>query len=401
DLRPELHQADARGVLRPVDELRDALDAGGHSHSHGHAQDLFGEVAHALEEHGAAGEHDAGAQLLEHPGVFDALANDREDLFDARLDDVAEHAPGALSGHVTADAGDLDLLVVADHAPERAARQALQPVGLGHRRAEARGDVARDVVAADGDDAGVRDAAVDVQQDVGRAAADVDHGDADLLLVVAQHRLGARQRLGDDVGHGQAAAPGAGNRVLHAARRRGDEVHFHAQAHARHPDRVADAVLAVDHVLTRQDVEDLPGGVDRDRARALEHPLDVAAGDLAAGDGGDAVARRRAHVAAADARVDGADLDAGHRLRALDGVLDRAHRPVDVGDDALAEAAARDRADPEDGDPIGTVDLGDHRADLRRSNVETHDDLALRGCSAHLRGQSHSPDEGAKFLQAR
>ena len=54
---------------------------------------------------------------------------------------------------------------------------------------------------------------------------------------------------------------------------------------------------------------------------------------------------RRADVAAADAGVDGADLDARHRLRALDGVLDRAHRPVDVGDDPLAEPAAGHHAD--------------------------------------------------------
>ena len=100
----------------------------------------------------------------------------------------------ALARRVAADAGDLDLLVVGDHPAECASGVALQPVGLGHRRAQARRDVARDVVAAHRDDAGVRDAAVDVEQDVGRAAADVDDGDADLLLVVAEHGLGARQR---------------------------------------------------------------------------------------------------------------------------------------------------------------------------------------------------------------
>ena len=51
---------------RPVDELRDALDAGRHADADRHAEDLLGELAHALQQHGAAGEHDAGAQLLEH-----------------------------------------------------------------------------------------------------------------------------------------------------------------------------------------------------------------------------------------------------------------------------------------------------------------------------------------------
>ena len=49
---------------------------------------------------------------------------------------------------VTADARDLDLFVVGDHAPERAAVVALEALGLGHRRAQAGGDVVGDVVAA-------------------------------------------------------------------------------------------------------------------------------------------------------------------------------------------------------------------------------------------------------------
>ena len=235
------------------------------------------------------------------PGVLDALADDGEDLLDARLDDVAEHAARRAARLLSADARDLDLLVVGDHAAERAAEEALQAVGLGHRRAQARGDVVRDVVAADRDDARVGDAAVDVEEDVGRAAADVDDRDADLALVVGEDGLGARERLEDDVGDDEAAALGAADDVLDAARGGRDEVHLRAEAHAAHPDRVADAVLDVDDVLARQDVEDLAIGVDRDGAGALEDALDVGAGHLAAGDRGDAVGRLRADVAAGDA----------------------------------------------------------------------------------------------------
>ena len=42
---------------------------------------------------------------------------------------------------------------------------------------------------------------VGVEQDVGGAAADVDDRDADLFLVVAEDRLGARERLEHHVGH--------------------------------------------------------------------------------------------------------------------------------------------------------------------------------------------------------
>jgi hypothetical protein len=82
-------------------------------------------------------------------------------------------------------------------------------------------------------------------------------------------------------------------------------------------------------------------------------------------------------VAAADARVDGPDFDAGHRLRALDRVADRAHGPVDVRDDSLTQTSARHHAHAEDRDPVPAVHLGDHSAHLGGPYVETDDDLAL------------------------
>src|SRR5262249_12232912 len=147
-------------------------------------------------------------------------------------------------------------------------------------------------------------------------------------------------------------------------------------------DGIADAVLAVDGVLAWEHVEDLPVGVDGNRARALQHALDVAARDLAAGDGGHAVGALRADVAPRDAGVDGAYLDTGHRLGAFDGVLDGSHGPVDVGDDPLPQPAARDHADAEDGDAV-LGDLADDCRYLRRPDVQADDDLPLGGHVAH------------------
>ena len=53
--------------------------------------------------------------------------------------------------------------------------------------AEALAEVVGDLVAGDGDDGGVADRLVLEDGDVGRAAADVDERDADLLLVVVEH----------------------------------------------------------------------------------------------------------------------------------------------------------------------------------------------------------------------
>src|SRR5262249_52803348 len=124
-------------------ELCDASHPRRETNPDRHAEDFLGELGRALEENRAASEDDAGRELLEHAGVFDALPNDREDLFDAWLDDVAENTARRAARLLAAHAGHFDLLVVGDHTPERAAEEALQPVRLGHRRAKARSDVVR------------------------------------------------------------------------------------------------------------------------------------------------------------------------------------------------------------------------------------------------------------------
>ena len=184
----------------------------------------------------------------------------------------------------------------------------------------------------------------------------------------------AGERFEHDVGHAEPAALDAADDVLHAAGRRGDEVHSHLQAYAAHADGIAYAVLVVDDVFARQDVEDLAVGVDRYRARPFEDALEVDAGHFATRDRRDSIGRLRANVATGHARVHGADLDARHRLRRVDGVPDRAHRPVDVRYDALAKPAARHVADAENRDAV-RVDLAYNRRHLGRADVETHDDL--------------------------
>ena len=63
------------------------------------------------------------------------------------------------------------------------------------------GDVVGEVVAADGEHARVPEAAPLEDREVGRAAADIDERDAELLLVRGQHRLGGRQLFDHRVDH--------------------------------------------------------------------------------------------------------------------------------------------------------------------------------------------------------
>src|SRR5215472_4237226 len=144
-------------------------------------------------------------------------------------------------------------------------------------------------------------------------------------------------------------------------------------------------------------MEDLPVGVDGDGPCTLEDAFDVGARDLATRDGRDAVAALRPDVTSGDTSVNRPDLDAGHRLGALDGLLDGSHRPVDVADDALAKTAAGHRADAEDGDAV-LGDLSYDGADLRRADVEADDDFRRGRDDAHRDEGSHDATERAKFL---
>ena len=120
------------------------------------------------------------------------------------------------------------------------------------------------------------DRAAAEHRDVGGAAADVDHAHAEILLILGQHRVARGQLLEHDVVDRQAAALHALDDVLRGAVGAGDDVHLGLEPHARHADRIADALLRVDDVFLRQHVQDLLVGRDRHRLGRIDHALDVA-----------------------------------------------------------------------------------------------------------------------------
>ena len=95
------------------------------------------------------------------------------------------------------------------------------------------------------------------------------------------------QRVDDqfvDLDAGRADALG---QVLDGRGRGRDDVRLDLEAQGAHPERVLDALLAVDREPAPLDVEHLAIGRDRHRARDVDGAVDVLAGDLAVvtGDG--------------------------------------------------------------------------------------------------------------------
>ena len=164
-----------------------------------------------------------------------------------------------------------------------------------------------------------------VDRDRGGAGADVDEADAQLDLLLRQHSLARGEAGAHDVFDVEASAVHALDDVLKCRLRAGHDVRLDLEALSGHAHRVAHALLPVDRVAARHDVDDLAVGGYADRARSFDDTLHIVLADLPvrARDGDDACRVLRPDVRAAQRDDDRLDALAGHALgrhgRELDG----------------------------------------------------------------------------------
>ena len=123
----------------------------GHAAAHRQAEDLLGQLGHAGEQRGAAGDHDARGEQVLVAALLDLALHEREDLLDARLDDLGRgSAATARAAARPPTRRHLDRLVLVHHArPARSRSCCLICSASCDRRAQPDGDVAGQVVAAE------------------------------------------------------------------------------------------------------------------------------------------------------------------------------------------------------------------------------------------------------------
>ncbi len=313
----------------------------GQPETHRHVEDFLGELDRAFHLGATARQNDPGGNHLFKPAPAQLLTHQPKQFLVARLDDLGECLAGKAPGRTIAHARNLDALIGVGELGQRAGVPDLDVLRILRRRTHGDGDVVRDLVAGDGDDGRVPDRPVGKDRDVGGAAADVDQADAQLLLVLGEHRETRRQLLEHDVIHFQPAALDAFLDVLRSAVGPGDDVHLGLQAYPGHADRIADALLAVHDELLGQHVEDFLVCRDRNRFGGVDDVLDVALGHLFIPHPHDSMRVETAHVATGDACEHRVDFAAGHQLGLLHRALDRLHGRFDVDDDALLESPGR------------------------------------------------------------
>ena len=351
---------------------------GGRGDPDRHLEDLATELGGARQLRGAAGQDDPGRAACRRPprGSRCASSSNVSRIRASMIWQTSSRLtvrPGVL-----AEDRDADLLVVASTARRSHGAVAdLELLGDLEARLEPDGDVVGDVVAADRQDARcgtasrpgtARGRSCPRRCRRPRRPSSFSVSDSD--------RLGRGERVGDELVDLDAGRGDALGQVLDRGRGRRDDVRLDLEAQGAHPERVLDALLAVDGEAAPLDVEHLAVRRDRDGAGDLDRAVDVLAGDLAVVGGDRDLAGRveALDVLAADADEGPVDLPAGQPLGALDRVGDRADRLVDVDDDALLEAGRRHGAVAHDRQPAVAAHLADERADLARADVDADED---------------------------
>src|SRR5262249_5077480 len=101
------------------------------------------QLRHPPHDRRAASQHDARHRHVLESGAREIARHEREDLLDARLDDLRQDVPRELARFAPTDGGHLHALVVLHERGERAPVALLQLLGIARRRAQTDRDVVR------------------------------------------------------------------------------------------------------------------------------------------------------------------------------------------------------------------------------------------------------------------
>ena len=187
-MRAILHEPRDRRVARRLDGVGEtAEELARHAESRTGAEDVAREIGRAGLCRSAAGDHNAGRELLDQSRLFHLTQDDLEDLLRALVDDVCEQLARDLAIPLRAGARQADLLAMRHDRLVRRAVLLLEPLGVGLRHAQTMHDVGRDIESAVSDRTEVTDLALVEDGDVGGACAHLDQRDAEFLLVIREH----------------------------------------------------------------------------------------------------------------------------------------------------------------------------------------------------------------------
>ena len=149
------------------------------------------------------------------------------------------------------------------------------------RRAQSDGQIVAEMIAADGHGPGVAHHAAGIDDQLRRAAADIEQAAAQFAFVLREHGFRRGQRLERGVADHDAGAIDGRDHVLRGGHRSRDDMHVYFQLLSDHSDGIADVVLVIDQKILREHVQDFAIVGQGDGARGVHGTAHVLFLDIA------------------------------------------------------------------------------------------------------------------------
>ncbi len=218
--------------------------------------------------------------------------------------------------------------------------------------------------------------AINIDDVVGRAAANIEHDRAHLLLLRRQQSQRGSQAGENRLIHFQLHPLDQADGVLDAVEVAVNHVHVHFQPLTQHAHGIGNAVLAVHNEMLPDRVERSVFGGQIDSPGVLDDVLLVVLGDFP-------IQRQNLmhpavvqalHMRTGDAEINTADFHVGHLLRFDDRGAHVIRRLLRIHDLAFAHAARARLAESHDVQRALVADLADDGANLRGADFQPDDD---------------------------
>ncbi len=221
------------------------------------------------------------------------------------------------------------------------------------------------------------DDAARIDNQLRRAAADVEQAAAQLAFILREHGFGRSQRLESRVADNDSRAIDGGHNILGRGDRRRDDVDIYFQALPNHADGIADVVLVIDQKLLRQHVQDFAILRKGDGSSGVHGAPHVFLFDIPrpGAERNSATAVHAAQMAAGDSDHRGFHRHVGDAFSFLKRVTDGAHRGIQIHDEALARPFGFGRAHSQKSG-ASVFDIRYQRAGLGTADIQ-RDQIAL------------------------
>ena len=307
--------------------------------AHGQIEHALGQLDQALQVRSAAAQYQAGGDQRAKTAALQFVANQREQLLRPRLDNFVQHPRKHRARRTIPDAGDLDRVIFQNHVLAHAAVLTFDFLRLGNRRAQSHGKIVGEMIAADGDGRRMAQHPVAEDDQLRRAAADIEQAAAEFAFILREARFRRSERFEDRVRYFDARLVDGNHQILHGRSRGSHQMHVDFEALADHSQRVANIVVRVEQKFLREHVQHHAILGKRDIARGIHGVANVLAVDVprTVPQRDSAAAVDAADVASGNADNGALDRHAGDAFGFLNRAPDRSRRRADIGDQALAQ----------------------------------------------------------------